>query len=102
VLPGARLSNSRFLDLHHIELRSDGGPNEPGNLLTLCGVHHRAAHRGALLIERSTAQGIRYRSLGDGRLSVELSDVVLENALDATLRRPMAPGSIVGDWIERP
>ncbi|MEO8178517.1 MAG: hypothetical protein ABI895_06765 [Deltaproteobacteria bacterium] len=42
------------------------------------------------------------RSLGAGRLSVELSDVVLENALDATLRRPMAPGSIVGDWIERP
>lgn len=42
------------------------------------------------------------RSLGDGRLSVELSDVVLENALDASLRRPMEPGSIVGAWIERP
>jgi hypothetical protein len=42
------------------------------------------------------------RPLEDGRLSVELSDVVLRNGVDATRQRPMAPGSIVGDWIERP
>jgi hypothetical protein len=42
------------------------------------------------------------RSLEDGRLSVELSDVVLQNESDATPRRPVPPGSIVGDWIERP
>jgi hypothetical protein len=63
-VPGCR--NSLFLDLHHIELRSDGGANEPENLLTVCGVHHRAAHRGALLIERTAGQGIRYRH-ADGR-----------------------------------
>jgi hypothetical protein len=62
-VPGCR--NSRFLDVHHIQLRSEGGPNESENLLTLCGVHHRATHRGELLIERSSA-GVRFGH-ADGR-----------------------------------
>jgi 5-methylcytosine-specific restriction endonuclease McrA len=37
--------NAAFIDLHHIELGSDGGRNDADNLVTLCGVHHRAAHR---------------------------------------------------------
>jgi hypothetical protein len=44
VVPGCR--NVSFLDLHHIDLSSEGGSNEPDNLITLCGAHHRAAHRG--------------------------------------------------------
>jgi hypothetical protein len=62
-VPGCR--NSRFLDVHHLQLRSEGGPNESENLLTLCAVHHRASHRGELLIERSSA-GVRFRH-ADGR-----------------------------------
>jgi hypothetical protein len=50
----------------------------------------------------ATSGSALIRSLGDGRLSVELSDIILENEFDATLRRPIAPGSIVGDWVERP
>ncbi|MEO8178518.1 MAG: HNH endonuclease [Deltaproteobacteria bacterium] len=76
-VPGCR--NSQFLDLHHVELRSEGGPNEPENLLTLCGVHHRAAHRGVLLIEHSAAQGIRYRH-ADGRA---YGEAVRPRALEA-------------------
>ena len=45
--------NATFLDLHHIELRSEGGQNEPDNLISICAAHHRAAHRGELLIEGS-------------------------------------------------
>jgi hypothetical protein len=43
-VPGCR--NTLFLDVHHLELRSEGGRNEADNLITLCGAHHRAAHRG--------------------------------------------------------
>jgi HNH endonuclease len=42
VVPGRR--NVRFLDLHHIELSSEGGGNEAGNLVTLCALHQRAVH----------------------------------------------------------
>jgi hypothetical protein len=63
-VPGCR--NARYVDVHHIELRSEGGQNEPENLLTLCGVHHRASHRGELLIEGSSST-IRFRH-ADGQV----------------------------------
>ena len=49
VVPGCR--NAIFCDLHHLQLRSEEGRNDADNLITLCGAHHRAAHRGALVIE---------------------------------------------------
>jgi hypothetical protein len=57
-VPGCR--NAAFVDLHHLHLRSEGGPNHAENLLTLCGAHHRAAHRGQLLID-GTATTVRFR-----------------------------------------
>jgi hypothetical protein len=57
-VPGCR--NSAYLDVHHIGLRSEGGPNEDENLITVCGAHHRAAHRGRLAIE-GTATTLRVR-----------------------------------------
>ncbi len=59
VVPGCR--NARFLDIHHIELRSEGGGNDPENLVTLCGAHHRAAHRGELEIAGSATIGVRFQ-----------------------------------------
>jgi hypothetical protein len=59
VVPGCR--NSAFVDVHHLQLRSDGGPNHPDNLITLCGAHHRAAHRGPLLIDGSPATTLHFR-----------------------------------------
>lgn len=50
-VPGC--NNASFLDLHHIQLREEGGANSSCNLLTLCGVHHRAVHRGVLVIAGS-------------------------------------------------
>jgi Holliday junction resolvasome RuvABC DNA-binding subunit len=58
-VPGCR--NARFLDVHHIKLRSEGGGNEADNLITLCGVHHRAAHRGELVVAGSVSTGVRFR-----------------------------------------
>jgi hypothetical protein len=49
-VPGC--THSTFVDVHHVQLRSEGGRNEASNLLTLCGAHHRASHRGELLIDR--------------------------------------------------
>jgi hypothetical protein len=48
-VPGCR--NSLYLDLHHLTPRAEGGPNVDENLVTLCGIHHRAAHAGKLLID---------------------------------------------------
>jgi hypothetical protein len=62
-VPGCR--NTAFLDLHHIQLRSEGGHHELGNLLTICGCHHRATHRGTLLIENDPQGGVVFHH-GDG------------------------------------
>lgn len=47
-VPGC--ANATFLDVHHIRPRSEGGSHSPHNLITLCGAHHRAIHRGQLII----------------------------------------------------
>jgi hypothetical protein len=52
-VPGCR--NATFVDVHHIQLRSEGGRHEADNLLTLCSAHHRAVHRGRLRIEGSAS-----------------------------------------------
>ena len=62
-VPGCK--NRAFLDLHHIELRSEGGGNVIWNILTLCGAHHRATHQGTLLIEHDGSGGVRFYH-GDG------------------------------------
>jgi hypothetical protein len=64
-VPGCR--NTIFVDLHHIQLRSEGGRNELTNLVTLCGSHHRAPHRGSLLIEKDARVGVAFRH-ADGAL----------------------------------
>jgi hypothetical protein len=58
VVPGCR--NSRFLEIHHVVPRAEGGENDADNLITLCGAHHRAAHRGELTIAGSVSSGIRF------------------------------------------
>jgi 5-methylcytosine-specific restriction endonuclease McrA len=51
--------NSHFVDVHHIRPRAEGGRNTSDNLITLCTSHHRAAHRGDIIIE-ATGDGARF------------------------------------------
>jgi hypothetical protein len=55
-VPGCK--NTLYLDLHHIQLRSEGGRHELQNILSSCGVHHRALHRGELSIQGTAANPI--------------------------------------------
>ncbi len=48
-VPGC--THTTFVDVHHIQPRSEGGRNEARNLITICGGHHRATHRGELIIK---------------------------------------------------
>jgi HNH endonuclease len=57
-VPGC--TNTHFVDVHHIRPRSEGGTNTIENLITICTAHHRAAHRGELIIE-PTASGLSFR-----------------------------------------
>ena len=54
-------THATFVDVHHIQPRAEGGRNEASNLLTLCGAHHRAVHRGELLIEREHDGAVMFR-----------------------------------------
>jgi hypothetical protein len=57
-VPGCR--HASFVDAHHLRARAARGGHELDNLLTLCGAHHRACHRGDLLIERSPSGGLAF------------------------------------------
>src|SRR5687768_9904698 len=59
VVPGCR--NATYVDLHHLDLRSEGGSNDPDNLVVLCGAHHGALHRGRLRIDGRVSTGLRVR-----------------------------------------
>jgi hypothetical protein len=59
VVPGCR--NATFVDLHHLDLRSEGGEHDPDNLVVLCGAHHGALHRGRLRIDGKVSTGLRVR-----------------------------------------
>jgi hypothetical protein len=42
---GERCGNRRWLDIHHVIPRGQGGDNQLENLTTLCSAHHRSEHR---------------------------------------------------------
>jgi HNH endonuclease len=57
-VPGCK--NTHFVDVHHLQPRSEGGKNTPENLITLCTAHHRATHRGELIIA-SGSEGLTFQ-----------------------------------------
>jgi hypothetical protein len=57
-VPGCR--HATFVDVHHLRAREVGGGHDLENLLILCGAHHRACHRGDLLIERAPSGGLGF------------------------------------------
>src|SRR5260221_6298049 len=59
VVPGCK--NAVFLDVHHVVLRSEGGDHDPDRMIVLCSAHHRAEHRGQLIIEGRVSTGLAFR-----------------------------------------
>ena len=39
-----KCGSPRFIEIHHIKKRSQGGKTEMDNLIALCKVHHNEAH----------------------------------------------------------
>jgi hypothetical protein len=58
-VPGCR--HAVFVDVHHLELRSEGGGNTLENLVTMCSAHHRAIHLGELVADASPSGGLAFR-----------------------------------------
>jgi hypothetical protein len=85
-VPGCK--NATFLDVHHIVPRAENGGNKPDNLVTLCGVHHRASHRGELVIEGGSAASIRFRHADGGAYGeiASLQTVATQTKVFAALR----------------
>ena len=54
VVPGCR--SARYLDTHHIVFRSEGGSDEPDNLVIACDSHHRALHEGRLSMQGTASE----------------------------------------------
>ncbi len=50
-------TNTRFLEVHHITPRSQGGSNDASNLITLCSACHRHTHRHAFPHSVQTVSG---------------------------------------------
>ena len=63
VVPGCRCS--RYLHMHHIVPRENGGAHAARNLCLLCTAHHRAVHDGRLIIA-GEAPALRFAH-ADGR-----------------------------------
>jgi hypothetical protein len=76
VVPGCK--HATWLDVHHIEARAEGGKHEPDNLITLCGAHHRAIHRGRLIVEGGAGVGLTFRHADGNRYGEPLSPAATE------------------------
>ena len=60
-------TNTRFVDVHHVQHHADGGSTDPSNLVVLCGWHHRQLHR----------EGWRITTDGDQQFTFWNGDVCL-------------------------
>ncbi len=72
-----------FIDLHHIRLRSEKGNHDPDFLVTTCGAHHRAAHRGTLWISGRVSTGLTFEQADGTRYGGRVSPRAAEAHSDA-------------------
>jgi hypothetical protein len=60
--------NRRFLDAHHIEHWAAGGETKLGNLVLLCGRHHRYLHEGGYSIAELAGGALEFRDPWGNRI----------------------------------
>lgn len=79
-VPGCQCSV--YVDVHHIRLRSEGGTHDPEHMVVLCAAHHRAVHRGTLLLEGNVSGKLSFRhadgTLYGGAVSAEVAAACVE------------------------
>jgi hypothetical protein len=62
-VPGCR--STRFLEIHHLWARADGGQHDVDQMILLCDGCHAALHRGTLIIEGHDQANLKFRRLHD-------------------------------------
>jgi hypothetical protein len=95
-----------FLDVHHLDRRSEGGSHDPERMAVLCGAHHRAVHAGSLCIDGSASVGFTFRH-ADGTpygqplrpAAIELAQLALD-ALQGLGFRPSRARALVDAVLE--
>jgi hypothetical protein len=75
-VPGC--SNHHWLDVHHVVPRAEGGDHDPERMLSLCGSHHAAVHRGALVIDGTASSGFSFRHADGTRYGGSLRPATVE------------------------
>jgi hypothetical protein len=75
-VPGC--SNATWLDVHHLQLRSEGGRHSLDNLVCVCSAHHRAAHRGELLLDRLPDGTLRARHADGSEYGADVNPHVVD------------------------
>ena len=60
--PGCRAA--KYLEIHHIVPRADGGTHDPSQLILLCSADHMAIHRGALQVSGTAPDRLEFRRRG--------------------------------------
>jgi hypothetical protein len=58
-VPGCK--HATFVDLHHVQPRSEGGQHDSDGLIVLCSAHHRSVHSGQLYVMGSVSNGLKFR-----------------------------------------
>ncbi len=81
-------ANHRFLDVHHLDPRAEGGSHDPDRMLLLCGAHHRNAHAGSLCIDGNATVGFTFRHPDGAPYGQPLKPAAVDRAQQAfsTLR----------------
>jgi Domain of unknown function (DUF222)/HNH endonuclease len=79
-------SNTRYIDVHHVQHWANGGETKPSNLVSLCRFHHHTVHEG----------GIRIEILDDGALRFVKPDGTAVDSIAPGYTQPL------GDWTKLP
>jgi len=89
----------RWLHVHHLVHWEDGGRTDPDNLVCLCSAHHRAHHRGELVIEGdpTPADGLVVPDARTGRVLTALG--ARSPPADAPAEAARALGVADADWV---
>ncbi len=64
-VPGCRAA--KFLEIHHIVHRAEGGTHDPSGLIAICSAHHLQVHRGALHVSGMAPDRLEFRRQNEMR-----------------------------------